>query len=138
MPLSFASILGGMVTLIGTPPNIIVAQYRDDALGAPFTMFDFTPVGALCALAGIAFVAIVGWRLIPHSRAEHDSGKELLNLSDYIAEVEVPEDSAAIGKRVASSMRIAEENEISILGVVRRRGRRAADASRSCARRTCS
>ena len=123
MPLSFASILGGMVTLIGTPPNIIIAQYRNDALGAPFTMFDFTPVGAIVALAGIAFVAIAGWRLIPHSRAEHDSGKELLNLSDYIAEVQVPEDSDAIGKRVRDLDEKAEENEISIIGVVRR-GRR--------------
>ncbi len=47
MPLSFASILGGMVTLIGTPPNIVIATFREDALGAPYTMLDFAPVGAV-------------------------------------------------------------------------------------------
>ncbi len=73
MPLSFATILGGLVTLIGTPPNIIVAAFREQALGAPFGMFDFTPVGAVCALAGVAFVALVGWRLIPAARREQDS-----------------------------------------------------------------
>ena len=54
MPLSFASILGGVVTLIGTPPNIVIATFRDDALGAPFTMFDFAPVGLAVAAAAPA------------------------------------------------------------------------------------
>lgn len=65
MPLSFATILGGMVTLIGTPPNIIIASIREDALGEPFAMFDFAPVGGVTAIAGLLFVALVGWRLIP-------------------------------------------------------------------------
>ncbi len=65
MPLSFATILGGMVTLIGTPPNIIIAAIREESLGAPFKMFDFAPVGGVAAIAGLAFVALVGWRLIP-------------------------------------------------------------------------
>tara|TARA_Y100001934_G_scaffold49515_1_gene60184 strand:+ start:4595 stop:4942 length:348 start_codon:yes stop_codon:yes gene_type:complete len=63
--LSFTSILGGMVTLIGTPPNVVIATYRGDALGEPFTMFDFTPVGLTVAAAGILFVVLIGWRLIP-------------------------------------------------------------------------
>ena len=65
MPLSFATILGGMVTLIGTPPNIIIASIREKELGSPFLMFDFAPVGLVCALAGLFFVAVIGWRLIP-------------------------------------------------------------------------
>jgi di/tricarboxylate transporter len=65
MPLSFATILGGMVTLIGTPPNIVISEYRRGALGEPFGMFDFAPVGLTVAIAGIAFVALVGWRLLP-------------------------------------------------------------------------
>ena len=65
MPLSFASILGGLITLIGTPPNIIIASFREQALGEPFGMFDFTPVGAVTALAGIAFIVLIGWRLVP-------------------------------------------------------------------------
>ncbi len=65
MPLSFATILGGMATLIGTPPNIIIASIRQESLGAPFGMFDFAPVGGIAAIAGLAFVALVGWRMIP-------------------------------------------------------------------------
>ena len=60
MPLSFATILGGMITLIGTPPNIIIASYRQDALGQSFQMFDFTPVGATVALVGVIYVALFG------------------------------------------------------------------------------
>ena len=66
MPLSFATILGGMATLIGTPPNIIIASIREDAVGEPFSMFDFAPVGGLTAVAGLIFVALIGWRLIPN------------------------------------------------------------------------
>ena len=62
MPLSFASILGGLTTLIGTPPNIIIASYRARERGESFAMFDFTPVGALTAIAGVLFVAAIGWR----------------------------------------------------------------------------
>ena len=65
MPLSFASILGGMITLIGTPPNIIIASFREQAIGEPFGMFDFAPVGAVTALVGVIFIAVIGWRLIP-------------------------------------------------------------------------
>jgi di/tricarboxylate transporter len=119
MPLSFATILGGMVTLIGTPPNIIIAEFRSDAVGAPFRMFDFTPVGFVCALAGVLFVSLVGWRLIPAARAKHDSGKELFDLGDYIAEVKVPEGSSVIGKRVRELDDVSEENEVSIIGLVR-------------------
>ncbi len=76
MPLSFASILGGMITLIGTPPNIVIAEFRNDALGAPYRMFDFAPVGIACAAVGVAYVALIGWRLLPTERKESDSGKQ--------------------------------------------------------------
>ncbi len=65
MPLSFASILGGLITMIGTPPNIIIASFRQEAVGEPFGMFDFSPVGIVAAVAGVLFIALVGWRLIP-------------------------------------------------------------------------
>uniref|UniRef100_UPI0035C6D257 SLC13 family permease n=1 Tax=Serratia quinivorans TaxID=137545 RepID=UPI0035C6D257 len=70
MPLSFATILGGMATLIGTPPNIIIATIRERSLGEPFRMFDFAPVGLACAVVGILFVALVGWRLIPQEASQ--------------------------------------------------------------------
>ncbi|MDJ0880801.1 MAG: SLC13 family permease, partial [Gammaproteobacteria bacterium] len=80
MPLSFATILGGMVTLIGTPPNIVISQFRETALGAPFKMFDFAPVGLGVAFAGLAFVALIGWRLVPVDRSKHNAANELSNL----------------------------------------------------------
>ena len=84
MPLSFGSILGGMITLIGTPPNIIVATYRGESADSPFGMFDFTPVGIGVALAGILFIALVGWRLIPAQRQKAASPKDLFDIENYL------------------------------------------------------
>ncbi len=123
MPLSFASILGGMITLIGTPPNIVIAQFREDALGEAYRMFDFAPVGLACAAVGIAYVTLIGWRLLPKDRRETDSGKELFNLADYIAELIVSEGSSIIGKKVAELDAEADKNDIEILGLIRK-GRR--------------
>ncbi len=97
MPLSFASILGGMVTLIGTPPNIVIATFRETALGAPYKMFEFAPVGAVVAFT-VLFVVLIGWRLIPVERSKHDTVKELEDLKGYVAEAKVLESSEAIGK----------------------------------------
>ncbi len=123
MPLSFASILGGMITLIGTPPNIIIAEFRGDALGEPYRMFDFAPVGLACAVVGVAYVALIGWRLLPRERKTADAGKELFDLADYIAEVRVPEGSAIIGKRVRELDALAAKSNVEIVGLSRR-GRR--------------
>jgi len=120
MPLSFATILGGMVTLIGTPPNIIIAAFRFEALGEPYRMFDFAPVGGVCAILGVLFVMFIGWRLIPADRAQHDTGKELFDLQDYIAEVHVPEGSPVIGKRVRELDEETEDADGAIVGLVRR------------------
>ncbi len=119
MPLAFATILGGLVTLIGTPPNIIIAQIRGDALGEPYHMFDFAPVGLACAVVGIAFVALIGWRLLPKSVTDHDSAKELIDLSGYIAEMVVPEGSPAIDRMVRDLDEDAEETDTVVLGLVR-------------------
>ncbi len=129
MPLSFATILGGLVTLIGTPPNIIIAAFRADALGEPFSMFDFTPVGAVCAVTGLIFVMLIGWRLIPAARGKHDSARELFELEAYIAELRVTEDSPAIGRRVGELDEVAEDSGVTVLGLVRR-GQRLAGAAR--------
>ena len=122
MPLSFATILGGMITLIGTPPNIVIAQYRERALGESYGMFDFAPVGLCVAIAGIIFVALIGWRLIPkHDRAARiRSGDDTGN---FVAEAQVPEDSDSIGLRVSDLYPLASEHDIAVLGLVRR-GRR--------------
>lgn len=123
MPLSFASILGGMITLIGTPPNIVIAEFRGDALGESYHMFDFAPVGLACAVVGVAYVALIGWRLLPAARHSADAGQELFELADYIAEVKVPEGSSAIGKQVRELDEAAARSDVEIVGLVRR-GRR--------------
>lgn len=130
MPLSFASILGGLVTLIGTPPNIIIAAFRGDVegLGGPFGMFDFTPVGAACSVAGVAFVALIGWRLIPGDRSAPTDAKGF-DLEDYIAEAKVPKDSAIVGKKTHDLDEDAQKYEIDIVGLVRR-GKRLAGMAR--------
>ena len=119
MPLSFASILGGLVTLIGTPPNIIIAAFREKTTGEAFAMFDFAPVGGACAVAGIIFVTLIGWRLIPKSRTEADAGAELQALKEYITELQVVEESRAISEEVSALDETAEANDIQILGLIR-------------------
>lgn len=123
MPLSFATILGGMITLIGTPPNIVIAEFRNDALGAPYQMFDFAPVGLACAIAGVAFVALLGWRLLPSAAGQAAPAQDLFKLADYIAELKVPEGSPAIGSQVRDLDELAEQSGVEILGLVRK-GRR--------------
>ena len=118
MPLSFASILGGMITLIGTPPNIIIASFREQAVGAPFGMFDFAPVGAVTALVGVIFIVVVGWRLIPVASDEDNVYDNQLPHGDYIAEVRVAEDSSMIGRRVRDLDHEADEADVAILGLV--------------------
>ena len=116
MPLSFATILGGMVTLIGTPPNIIIATIRQQTMGESFHMFDFAPVGGIAAVAGLIFVALVGWRLIP-TRDSWTGGEE--QLSPYVAELTVPEGSPHIGKRLGELDETAAKTDVALLGLIR-------------------
>lgn len=130
MPLSFATILGGLITLIGTPPNIIIGSFRETALGEPFGMFDFAPVGLIVAVIGIAFVATVGWRLIPEQKKKKNSPQDLMELEGYVADLVVAEGSSAIGQQVKDLDAIAEENDCIILGLSRR-GKRFAGRART-------
>jgi di/tricarboxylate transporter len=117
MPLSYATILGGMVTLIGTPSNIVIAEYRGQVLGEPYGFFSFAPVGIVCAAVGIAFVSLFGWRLIP----QREGRKPLIGESDlFTAEARVPEKSTAIGKSVNELYELGDEHDVTILGLVRR------------------
>jgi di/tricarboxylate transporter len=118
MPLSYATIFGGMVTLIGTPSNIVIAQFRERALGEPYHMFDFAPVGLVCAAVGIAFVALVGWRLIPQRGDRADAGIAGADL--FVAEARVPAKSTSIGKTPADLYELGDEHDVTILGVIRR------------------
>jgi len=120
MPLSFATILGGLITLIGTPPNIIIAEFRQQALGQSFSMFDFAPVGLACAVVGVLFVALIGWRLLPAECKQQNCTQKLFDVSEYVAELHVPEGSPAIGQRVRDLDAVAEENDVAIVGLIRR------------------
>lgn len=117
MPLSFATMLGGMTTLIGTPPNIIVSSYRAEAFGSRFALFDFSPVGLAIALLGLAFLTLLGWRLIPRSRAPIQAFE---GVDEYVAELHLPEDSELIGQRLADAASGLEKRDVALLGVVRK------------------
>ncbi len=116
MPIAFASILGGMTTLIGTPPNIIIATIRSERFGEAFGMFDFTPVGLSIALVGILFISLIGWRILPKRTPR--SGDEPFDIEDYIAEVQVERDSKAEGMTL-SKIREEYDGDFQILGLVR-------------------
>jgi di/tricarboxylate transporter len=130
MPLSFATILGGLMTLIGTPPNIIIGSFRESALGEPFGMFDFAPVGIIVATIGIIFVSTIGWRLIPQQKKKKNSPQDLMELEGYVADLVVAEGSSAIGQQVKELDAVAEENDCIVLGLSRR-GKRLAGRARN-------
>jgi di/tricarboxylate transporter len=118
MPLAFGSLLGGLITQVGTPPNIIISTFREGTpIGEPFRMFDFTPVGAGVALAGVLFILLIGWRLIPQRKGKL-SRSELFEIDDYITEILVPEKSALTGKRLRDLEEITE-GDIVVVGHVR-------------------
>ena len=119
MPLSFASILGGLLTLIGTPPNIIIANYRENLSGQPFLMFDFTPVGFLVALTGVIFLISFGWRLIPKSRRPAGSTEALYQIEEYVAEILITENDKIIGKTINEIEKEYIDEGVSIIGLVR-------------------
>lgn len=119
MPLSFATILGGLVTLIGTPANIIVATHRARSLDGPFGMFDFTPVGLVVAVFGIVFVSVVGWRLIPEASRKRKAAQELFNIEDYVTEITVPPESQIIGQSLLEIEASTEESDALIVGLIR-------------------
>jgi di/tricarboxylate transporter len=117
MPIAFASLLGGMTTLIGTPPNIIIATFRADETGEPFGMFNFSPVGVVLTIVGIVFITLLGWRLIP-KRAAKRSDADLFDIDDYITEVEVTKDSKLKGITIAELDKLSNA-DVQILGLVR-------------------
>ncbi|OUS32470.1 SLC13 family permease ['Osedax' symbiont bacterium Rs2_46_30_T18] len=119
MPLAFGSILGGMTTAIGTPPNIIIAMMRSEVSGEPFNMFDFTPVGLSVAAAGVLFVGLIGWRLIPKARLSRSAPDRLFAIGDYLTEVIVGEQSDLVGKS-ADAIKGLEQAHIEVVGIAHR------------------
>ena len=120
MPLAFACILGGMNTMIGTPPNIIISQYREDIAGSSFNFFDYSYVGLSVSIAGILFIGMFGYRFLKYNKTATETTK-LIDLKNYLFEVMVKEDSPAIGKRLSEITNIADSETV-ILGLVNENG----------------
>ena len=95
MPMSFASLLGGLITLIGTSPNIIVSRVREEMTGAPFKMFDYAPVGLGLTFVGLIFLRFA-YRLLPRGRRAAPTLGEAMDIQDYVTEAEIPAGSPAI------------------------------------------
>jgi len=117
MPLAFGSILGGLTTLIGTPPNIIIAAYRAEVLGEKYAMFDFAPVGIPIAIVGVLFIVLIGWRLIPKGRMTKNASLNLFELHNYLTEVQISKECKFIGKRLNELPMFEGADRIEILGV---------------------
>ena len=115
MPLAFGTILGGMTTLIGTPPNIIVSDFRNQTGAGSFAMFDFAPVGLAVAGAGVLLIVVVGWRLVP---ARKQAGIEGFESGAYITEARVPPDCKAVGMSVSEIEAVLDDSDAQILGMV--------------------
>jgi len=128
IPLSFATLLGGLVTLIGTPPNIIIASAREQAIGVPFKMFDFSPVGLVVASLGLLYLAFLGWRFVPRDRQGKAEAMDLFRIKAYITEARVPDGSALIGTTVRD-LEQSCENEVSVMAIYRGKRRLLAPAS---------
>ena len=122
MPLAFASILGGMNTKIGTPPNIIISEFRDEVIGQEgFNFFDFAFAGFPVSFLGIVFIALVGWRFVK-LRETLGSKRPLVDIQDYLMEMTVNEDSNLVGKRIHELTRKLGPDNV-LMGVVSEKGR---------------
>ena len=116
MPIAFSSLLGGMVTAIGTPPNLIISNYRTQGGSPPFAFFDFTPVGLTIVIIGILFTVSFGYRLIPKRKSRNEDN--LFNIGDYLSEVIITQDSKMIGKRIRDFYEIYKL-EVEVLSIIR-------------------
>ena len=117
MPMSFASLLGGLMTLVGTSPNIIVSRVRAEMLGKPFGMFDYTPVGFCLLIVGLVFLRF-GYRLLPENRRGAATLGEAIDTKGYITEATIGKESPAIDETVAEFIE-RHGHEITVTSVLR-------------------
>ena len=117
MPMAFASLLGGLMTLVGTSPNIIVSRVREEMIGEPFLMFDYTPVGLGLTLVGLIFLAF-GYRLLPRDRRAAPTLGEALDIQSYVTEAEIPAGSPAMDELVGDFHR-RHDHEVTVTMILR-------------------
>jgi di/tricarboxylate transporter len=125
MPMAFGSLLGGLITMVGTSPNIIVSQVREEMTGQPFRMFDYAPVGLGLSAVGLVFLLLSSRYLLPKDRRATASLGEAVNVGDYNSEASVPTDAPIIGKTVGQFLDLAD-GELSVTGIIRDGKRRSA------------
>ena len=122
MPMAFGSLLGGLITQIGTSPNIIVSRVRQDLTGTPFSMFDFTPVGLTLAVVGVLFLAVFYW-LVPERTRQTASMDEAVAIKNYTTEATIPEESPLAEGTVADAQKLGG-GQAMVTGIINKNGRR--------------
>ncbi|MFL9828684.1 SLC13 family permease [Rhodoplanes sp. SY1] len=122
MPMAFGSLIGGLVTLVGTSPNILVSRVREEVSGRPFGMFDFAPVGLAILGAGLLFLSF-GWRLLPRGRTSRGIPEDAFSIAGYVVEATLGRNSRLAGKTVAD-LETASDGAVTVIAVVREHGRR--------------
>nr|WP_267886027.1 SLC13 family permease [Ensifer aridi] len=118
MPMAFGSLIGGLMTQVGTSPNVVVSRMREDLTGESFTMFDFTPVGATLAVVGSLFL-LLAYRLVPERKSQQVALHEAIEITDYTSEAVVPAGSPVIGKPLSNLVKIGDGGAV-VLAVFRR------------------
>jgi di/tricarboxylate transporter len=117
MPLAFGSLVGGTITQIGTSPNLLISTVRQQVMGKPYHLFDFTPIGLPLTCAAVAFLSI-GWRLLPTNRRGQPTAEKRFAIEDYTSEALLPEESPLVGKTVAELETLAD-GEVTVAGIIR-------------------
>jgi di/tricarboxylate transporter len=123
MPMAFGSLIGGLMTLIGTSPNIIVSRVRIELTGKPFGMFDYMPVGLVIATCGVIFLAF-GWRLLPKERQGQLSSAQQFRIEDYLSEARVLPTSPVIGNTVGDLEQLFSQGTVTVAAIIRDDGHR--------------
>jgi len=118
MPIALGSAMGGLTTLIGTPPNLLISSYRQAALGQPFAMFSFGKVGIFIAIAGVIYISLIGWKLIPKKHQKKLQTDEMFEITDYITEAVVTDKSPLVDCTLNQTY-LKKWGEFNILGVIR-------------------
>ena len=122
MPLAFGSLIGGTITEIGTSPNVLISQVRQEVVGQPYHMFDFTPVGLPLSLIAVIFLS-VGWRLLPANRRGQPTPEKRFAIEDYTSEAALPAESPMVGKTVADFEALSE-GDVTLVAIIREQSHR--------------
>lgn len=122
MPLAFGSLIGGTITQIGTSPNILISQVREQVTGRPYGLFDYTSIGLPLSLAAVMFLS-VGWRLLPANRRGQPSSHKRFRVSDYTTEAMIPADSALAGQTV-EALEQETDHELIVTAIIREQNHR--------------